>query len=393
MEYVTRHCEATLRRHLSLFPAVAVTGPRQSGKTTMLRRSFPAYSYVSFDDPDVRSLFADDPKGFMRRHAGRTVFDEVQKCPEIFEYLKLEIDREREYGRFLLTGSSQFGVVRGIVESLAGRCGFLSLLPFQADEVPSVSLPDLLLYGGYPEIVSRRNAGAREWFSAYVANYVERDVRMIRDIGNLRDFQNVMRLLAARSAQELNSSSISRELGVSVKTVQAWISVLEASYVVFLLPPFHRNLGKRIVKRPKLYFWDTGLACHLAGVRSREALEEGPMAGALFENFAVAETYKGILHGDRDSSLFYFRTNAGLEADLVLEDRAARRVDFIEVKRSETFRPSMLENLRVLLSAAGEQTGGRGFRCRGKVVYGGKERLKLSGDMEAEGIAAFVGRK
>lgn len=208
--------------------------------------------------------------------------------------------------------------------------------------------------GSYPELVVRNHRGGRDWYEAYVTTYLERDIRSLLDIGKLNDFRTVLGLLAARTAQELNLSSIAREAGVSEKTVAAWVSALEASYLILSVPPYHRNLGKRLVKRPKLYFWDTGLVCYLTGLGSREILEKGPLAGAIFENYVVAEIAKNIAHRGLDRKVHYFRTNTGLEADFVLEDREQRRIVFGEVKRRITIRPEDLKNLRTLRAASAE---------------------------------------
>jgi uncharacterized protein len=391
MKYVPRLAEAGLRKLAGLFPAVAVTGPRQSGKTTLLRHAFPDYGYRSFDLPEDRAFFADDPRGFVAALPNRVVLDEVQKAPAIFDYLKAEIDRVRVPGQFLLTGSAQFSMVKGITESLAGRCGFLSLLPFQHEEHPKSTWKAMELGGGYPEVLLRAHKGAREWYDAYLTTYLERDLRSLLDIGKLRDFRVVLGLLAARTAQELNLSSIAREAAVSEKTVAAWVSVLEASYIVLPIPSFHRNLGKRLVKRPKLYFWDTGLACHLTGVRSREILERGPMAGALFENYVMAEIAKDAAHRCLDRKLFYFRTNAGLEADFVLEDRESRQIIFGEVKRRLTVRPEDVRNLRVLREAS-RPLQREGWSIESLLVNAGTSEEALPDGTLVRGVGAGNGR-
>ena len=352
MKYVPRVAESRLRRLAGLFPAVAVTGPRQSGKTTLLRHAFPQYAFRSFDLPEERAFFEDDPRGFVSALPRHVILDEVQRVPPIFDYLKAEIDRRRDPGQFLLSGSARFSMVKGIAESLAGRCGFLTLLPFQRSEHPATGWKAMELGGGYPEVLLRGHRGTREWYGAYLETYLERDLRSLLDIGKLRDFRIVLGLLAARTAQELNLSAVARQAGVTEKTVAAWVSVLEASYLVIPVPCFHRNFGKRLVKRSKLYFWDTGLACHLTGVRSRELLERGPLAGALFENFVVAEIAKDTAHRGLDQKLFHARTNTGVEADFVLEDLERRRIVFGEVKRRRTVRPDDARNLRALREAS-----------------------------------------
>ncbi len=324
----------------------------------------------------------------MSRLRGGAVIDEAQKAPEIFEYLKMEIDADRSYGRFILTGSSQFSFVRGITESLAGRIGSLRLFPFEWKERSDYGPPqEAILNGGYPELVLRAGRGAADWFSAYVETYVERDVRSLVQVGNLRDFTRLIGLLAARTAQELNMSVVARELGISEKTVQSWISVLEASFILFLVPAWHRNYGKRIIKRPKLYFWDTGLAAHLAGLRDWEALDKGPLAGPLFENWIASETLKTAAHSGSEIRLHWMRSNGGLEIDFILEDIEGRRVTFIEVKRNESRKPSMYSNLRRALSDHESDPGSRGLEAEGVLVYRGVseplgERLRAMNYLE-----------
>ena len=238
MNYLPRVAETTISKYLAIFPSVAVTGPRQSGKSTMLREKFcPEYTYVTFDDPLEIDFFENDPKGFFKNYSGKVIFDEVQKLPQFFNYLKIEIDNDRQYyGKYILTGSSQFAFIREITESLAGRSGMLSLLPFQIQEIPEKLQPLQILKGSYPEPVVREYEGSSEWYGAYIRNYIERDVRSLYNIGNLRDFQRLVMLLAARTSQELNMSVLANELGVTVATIRKWISVLEASYIIFFLP-------------------------------------------------------------------------------------------------------------------------------------------------------------
>ncbi|HNV47372.1 MAG TPA: ATP-binding protein [Spirochaetota bacterium] len=384
MKYLHRDAEKTIARYCSLFPAVALTGPRQSGKSTTLKKLFESeYRYVTFDDPTQGAFFDDDPKGFMKRHSGRVIFDEVQKAPKIFDYLKLAIDEDRgSYGHYILTGSSQFAFVKGITESLAGRIGMLSLLPFQYSEIPSPLRERQIVNGSYPELVMRKYDGLGEWYSSYIANYLERDVRSLYNLGNLRDFRRLLMLLAARSAQELNMSELAGEVGVSVNTIRSWISILEASYIIFLLPPYHRNLGKRIVKRPKIYFYDTGIICHLTGISDRKLLDRGPLAGPVFENYIVSEIKKIILHNGRESELYYFRNNLGLEADCIIEDRHAQTVHYVEIKNTRTAKPRMADSLVKLIDLEKNEISPSTRSIEGRIVYAGEERTALSDSIQ-----------
>ncbi|MBN1914246.1 MAG: DUF4143 domain-containing protein, partial [Candidatus Omnitrophica bacterium] len=281
-------------------------------------------------------------------------------------------DREN-YGKFILTGSSQFAFIKNITETLAGRIGMLTLLPFQKQEIPRSLQGKQALSGSYPELINRNYKNTREWYASYLRNYLERDVRSLANIVNMRDFQRLISLLAARTSQPLNLSTLAKEIGVSVKTVQNWISVLQASYIVFLLPSYHRNLGKRIVKRPKLYFYDTGLVCYLTGIRDIEMLEKGPLQGEIFETYVVSEITKAVFHNDKDAALYYFRDNLGLEVDLIIEDKAHKRVDFVEIKNSHTPRPQMAKPLKSFLEGRQKQS----VRAYGFVLYKGKSSGKI----------------
>lgn len=391
MKYLSRRIEKTISRYIKLFPAIAITGPRQSGKSTTLKETFQLkYKYITFDDPMQIEFFNNDPKGFMKNIAGKAILDEVQKVPGIFEYLKMEIDANRNnYGRFILTGSSQFSFVKGITESLAGRIGMLSLLPFQYSEIPPKDRKEQLVKGCYPELIARSYSGYKEWYSAYISNYIERDVRSLYNIGNLRDFQRLLFLLAAHSAQEVNLSVLANEIGASVKTIKTWLSVLEASYIIFFLQPYHKNLGKRIVKRPKVYFYDTGLICYLTGINSETILNQGPLAGPVFENYIIAEIKKIILHSGSDRQLYYFRNNLGLEADLIIEDQEKQLLRFIEIKNTETARIKMAESINKLIALEKENKSLIN-KIEGFVLYRNNDKIN-SGDTMFINYEEFLG--
>ena len=281
--------EKVLFKYLKLFPAVSITGPRQSGKSTMLKECLQdKYEYVTFDRVQNIENFESDPQGFIDKYNNNVIFDEVQKAPQVFNYIKVMIDEDRKnYGKFILTGSSQFSMVKGITETLAGRIGNISLLPFQYSEIPGKLKDRQLIYGSYPEIVLRDYSGSSEWYESYIQNYLERDIRNLANIGNLRDFKRFINLLASRTSQEFNASNYARDLGVNYKTIQSWTSILEASFIIFTLEPYIHNLGKRIIKRPKIYFWDTGLVCYLTGITKMDLLEKGPLCGPVFENYII----------------------------------------------------------------------------------------------------------
>ena len=348
MPYIHRVLERTVSQYLKTFPVVGITGPRQSGKSTMLETLLGrTYRYISFDDLNHVDEFHSDPHRFMEIHSNRVIFDEVQRVPEIFNYIKLAVDNDRKnYGKFVVTGSSQFAFMKRVSESLAGRIGLLSLLPFQYSEMPRRHREESIFRGGYPELVLRDYEPSHHWFTSYLDTYLTRDVRDVREIGDIRDFRRFIQMLASRVSQILNMSDLSRDLGISVPTVKKWISVLEASYVIFLLPPYYRNLGKRIVKSPKIYFYDSGLVSHLTGVKSQDLFENGPLYGPIFENYVISEIYKRELHSKADSELFYYRTSNGLEVDLII-DRKVRR-EYFEIKTGATYRLEMTRSIETV---------------------------------------------
>jgi len=352
-KYIQRHLEGVLLKSLQQFSAVAVTGPRQSGKSTLLRHTLPDYKYITLDDPLVRMQANDDPILFLDSVKTPVIIDEFQYAPQLLHYIKMRIDENRAVkGGFILTGSQQFVATKGLSESLAGRIALLELPPFCIQECQKAGLPvdpvDLFventLRGCYPELVLNKKIDARQWYSSYVQTYIERDIRSLYDIGNLRDFERVLQLLAARCSQQLNYSSISRDVGVAVNTVKRWVSVLEACRIIYLLPAYYRNLGQRLVKAPKIYFLDSGLVCYLTGLSDRGHLLDGPMAGALFENFCVQEALKCSLAKGVVPRLSYLRTQNGFEVDLIVEADGGALHPF-EFKLSATPKRSMASAL------------------------------------------------
>lgn len=373
--YLERSAEDQLNRYLALFPCVAVTGPRQSGKTTLVRQLLPKYHYVTFDDPDEELALLTDPKGYLSRFNTRVIFDEVQRVPVLFRYLKIAIDSDPTLcGRFVLTGSNQVILQKNLSESLAGRIGLLTLLPLQRSEFPAPQRPGQLLGGSYPGLVTKDYLGRREWLAAYLSTYLERDVRLIYDLGKLSDFQILIRLLAARCSQEQNAANLAREIGVVSHTIEKWISILQAGYICFALLPFHANLGKRLIKRPKLYFWDTGLACHLTGLRDQEVLEGGPLYGPIFENLVIAELKKIATHRGLDQDFWFYRDNAGLEVDLIIQDHGQRRVYLVEIKTSHTAKVDWTKRLAQAATVLGPTFQTAGFSLHCHVVYQGESK-------------------
>jgi predicted AAA+ superfamily ATPase len=356
-QYIKREIEAVLIRSCKSFPALAVTGPRQSGKTTLLKHLFQdSHRFVTFDDPLNRERALDDPKLFLESFGPRIILDEIQYVPELLSYLKISIDESRsQYGRFLLTGSQQFHLIKNMGDSLAGRVALFNLLPFDLNEkkrapVAAGLFPDsksnfvhACLNGSFPEVVLQPEKDVQLWYGSYLQTYLERDVRTLTNVGNLRSFQQLVRLLASRCAQILNMSSLANELGVSVNAVKNWISILEASQIIFLLPSYYRNLGKRIVKSPKIYFPDVALVCYLTGIETENHLLNGPMAGQLFENFVIQEVIKLYYNQGKRANIFYLRTHNQLEIDLIIEKQL--EVYPIEIKLSKTLHAGMAKSL------------------------------------------------
>ena len=349
MKYISRTIEPVIKTYLSSFPVVGITGPRQSGKSTMLQHILPKkYRYVTFDDFHITQEYHADPSAFMAKYNDAVVFDEVQIVPDIFRHIKLAVDKDRQrYGKFILTGSSQFAFMKYVSESLAGRIGLLSLLPFQYPELPQSKRKSSLVFGGYPELVMRNYSESKGWYSSYLETYLSRDVRSLSNIGDIREFRQCIALLADRVGQIVSYSDLSRDIGVSVPTIKQWISVLEASYIIFLVRPYFKNYGKRIIKSPKVFFYDMGLVSYLLGIENPKMFEQHPHYGNLFENYVIAEIAKKEIHRNTHSELFYYRTNHGVEIDLLIDRRSS--VEYVEVKSANKFQPDMIRGISTLL--------------------------------------------
>lgn len=369
MKYIHRNIEKVLKEYITAFPVVAVTGPRQSGKSTLLLHCLKDYEYISMDDNQIVQQFYNDPNKFMTIYYGKTIIDEAQKTPEIFNYIKIQVDKDRNnYGKYILTGSSQFMMMEKITESLAGRLGLLTLLPFQYSEIKN--LTPSIYQGSFPELVTRKYRLWIDWYASYIETYINRDLRQISNIGNLRDFRRFVQMLAANVSQILDMTSLSNQIGVSVPTIKRWISLLETSYIIFLLPPYYKNLGKQIKKRPKIFFFDTGLVSYLTGVETFKLYEQGPLAGQIFENYIISEILKKELHSKSHSSLYYYRTNHGVEVDLIVDKKSSRQ--FIEIKKSHTFRPRMIKHLENL-----EENFDQGFLLYEGATMPAGEHIKI----------------
>lgn len=380
---VPRTLSGLLETAVKGFPATLVTGPRQSGKTTLLRSHFGAtHRYVSLEAPHVRERALADPVGFLGDHPPPVILDEIQHTPALLSYLQVAIDEDRRPGRWLLSGSQSFPLLQGTSESLAGRVAILTLLPLSWSEIEqraraedsveavldellearpgtaAPSRPDLaqwLLRGGFPQLWSDPGVDRQLWLASYVQTYLERDVRSVLGVRDLGAFQTFLRLAAARTGQVLNLADLARDAGISPPTVRQWLSVLEASHQIFLLRPHFENLGKRLVKSPKLYWLDTGLVCFLLGLKDEDAVLQGPMAGALFETAVVAELAKLFFHRGLPPALWYWRSQDGWEVDVLVELRG--KLHPVEVKLTATPRPAHVENVVRWRSLAGDKAG------------------------------------
>ena len=373
---IDRDLASTLHRAAGQFPAVTLTGPRQSGKSTLRRGLFPGKPYANLEAPDIRSFATDDPRAFLAQFPDGAIFDEVQRTPELPSYLQGLIDDDPTPGRWVLTGSQNLALVESVSQSLAGRSAVLHLLPLARNEVvrferhPS-SLDEALVSGGYPRIFDR-GLDPADWLRSYVATYIERDVRTISNIGDLVTFQRFVELCAGRTGQLLNYSSLASDCGVSQPTAKAWLSVLETSFIAFRLPAFHSNQRKRLVKMPKLHFYDTGLACWLLGIRSADQLRSHPLRGAIFETWVVSEVFKHRTNSGLSGGLSFYRDKDGVEADLVIEDGG--RLTAIEAKAAATASKSLFDGtgrVRGLLQTTGREVDSI-------VAYGGDETQKRS---------------
>jgi predicted AAA+ superfamily ATPase len=373
----TLHDLAALRARQ--YPVVVITGPRQSGKTTLCRMAFGDKPYASLETPDVREYAVTDPRGFLAEYPDGAVLDEVQRAPHLLSYIQGIVDERHENGLFILTGSQHFGLLDAVSQSLAGRSSMLHLLPLELEELrrfpsPPRDLVTTLFAGAYPRI-HEQCLPPGEWLASYTETYVERDVRQVLRVGDLAAFQTFLRVCAGRIGQLVNLSALGADCGLSHNTARAWLSVLEAGYIAYRLPPLHRNLGKRLVKTPKLYFYDSGLLCYLIGIREPDQLRHHPLRGAIFESWVVAEILKARVHRGLPSDLFFFRDRTGTEVDLVLETGA--RPLAVEIKSGQTVAPDFfksLASLADLLAAAAEPAG-----VERVVVYGGESSQSRSG--------------
>lgn len=388
---IKRTLEKKLKDAASQFPVVTVTGPRQSGKTTLVKAVFKHYDYVSLELPDQRSFALEDPLGFLNQFEGPVVLDEIQRAPDLFSYIQVTVDNRRDKtGQFILTGSQNFLLLQIISQSLAGRCAVLHLLPFSLAELmgrmpisfdilgtdaakksltPKFGLLETLFTGFYPRIHDK-GLPPYEWLASYYQTYLERDVRTVLNVGDIESFSRFIRLCAGRSGQLLNLSGLASDCGISHTTTKRWISVLEASFVISLLRPHHQNYGKRLIKSPKLYFLDSGLLCYLLQIKSPQELNHRAERGAIFESYVVSELLKNFVHRGNQPSLYFWRDSAGHEIDVII-DLGVRRVP-LETKSGQTVVSDFFNNLAYWRDLSGDPD------APAALVYGGDKSFVRS---------------
>ena len=371
---IERVLKTKLLEMAAKYPIVTVTGPRQSGKSTLLKASFPDYQYVSLEDPDMRLFATDDPRGFLATYPDKTIIDEVQRVPSLFSYIQTHSDKENKEGMYMLAGSHNFLLMENVNQSLAGRTAVLKLLPFSHQEMSlgnilPTAVDEEIFKGAYPRIYDKDIAPV-DYYPYYIQTYVERDVRLMKNIGDLSKFIRFIKLCAGRIGQLLNLSSLANECGVAVSTISTWISILEASYICYLLKPDHNNYAKRLVKTPKLYFYDTGLACSLLDIRSPEQVSTHFLRGGLFENLVINEFIKEAYNKGEEPNLTFWRDSTGNEVDL-LRTMEGKQYAY-EIKSGATYSSDFFKGI----SKWAQLSGATPEQCF--AIYTGDKNMKTS---------------
>lgn len=371
---IKRNIAKVIHELILVYPIIALTGPRQSGKTTLLKSMFNDYRYVSLENPDNRLFAEQDPNGFLELYNQKVIFDEIQRVPSLFSYIQTLVDESKMMGQFVLSGSQNFGLMKNITQSLAGRVALFKLLPFDFQELQSHgSLPlnyaSMIVRGCYPALYDRP-IPTTTFYANYIETYVERDLSELLNVKDIRLFRTFLKLCAGRVGQQVNLTNLANEAGISIPTVRSWLSILESSYIVYQLAPFFNNFNKRLVKSTKLYFYDTGLVSFLLGIKNEKAVQESEFKGALFENMVINEYIKQNYHHNSHHEFYYWRDSNGHEVDLMVSNQTA--YDILEIKATQTILPKLFEGLDLL------KTIGKGAINRKILVYGGIENQNRS---------------
>jgi uncharacterized protein len=378
---ISRLIQSELRRVAAEYKVITITGPRQSGKTTLARMEFPSYGYVNLEDPEIRVLAQTDPREFLRRHSAPLILDEIQRVPSLLSYIQTIVDASDQKAMFILTGSHQPALKAGISQSLAGRTAILELLPLSLAELRDAGIMqdrDECIFKGFMPQLYAESLDVTRFYRNYYMTYIERDARQLINVRNLSAFDTFIRLLAGRVGQLLNLNSLANDVGVSSTTLSQWLSTLEASHILFRLPPYFENFGKRLTKSPKIYFTEVGLASYLLGLESPEMVSRDPLLGGLFENLVVLEALKARYNAGKDADLYFYRDSQGVEVDLLLAVR--RKLFPLEIKAARTFSSDFLKNLRKFRLWSGDKS------MPGKIVYAGDKHQKV-GDAEVLNFA------
>ncbi len=369
---INRALSKHVREAATYYPVISVSGPRQAGKSTLLRNTFSGYDYVSLEDPDMYNFASTDTRGFFEKYKEGVIIDEAQKVPVLFSFIQSNVDDKRIPGRYILSGSQNYLMHRNITQSLAGRVDVSTLFPFDFEEMSSINnwddrIEKVMLNGFYPGRLTL-DIPLRMFYSNYIKTYIERDVSDLVNVGNLTTFRTFLKLIAYKCGSQIKLTDLSNDLNISVNTIKTWIDILESSYIIFMLPSYNRNFGKRLLKTPKLYFFDTGLLCHLLGLSDENKLCASDKFGMLFENLVIAEKVKYKAHRQKDPDMFFFRDSNGLEVDLL--EVEGMNVDMFELKSGQTFKPDFLASMKKLKA--------KDTSLNMHLIYNGKENVSLA---------------